>query len=171
VTDPAGGSGVAPARPLRIRPATRALVIDQFEQVLLVRFEFEFGTRWALPGGGIDAGETVVEALRRELREEVGLVDPDIGPLLWNRVHHIPILGTDFEGQHEQVHLVRCAHFTPAPMFSWEELNAERMFEIRWWTLAELATSETVLAPSNLAELAAAVVRDGPPETPWDAPV
>ena len=35
---------------------------------------------WGLPGGAIDPGETVVETLRRECREELG-VDVAIGPL------------------------------------------------------------------------------------------
>ena len=52
---------------LRIRPAARALVVDPDDRVLLVRFEFPAGTRWALPGGGIEPGETPEEAIRREL--------------------------------------------------------------------------------------------------------
>lgn len=33
----------------------------------------EFKDKWELPGGGINFGETPEEAMRRELREEVGL--------------------------------------------------------------------------------------------------
>ena len=58
---------------MRIREAVRALVLDPDDRVLLVRFEFPTATVWAMPGGGIEAGETIDDALRRELTEELGL--------------------------------------------------------------------------------------------------
>ena len=84
----------------RIRPAARGLVVTPDHHVLLVRFEFPAGTRWALPGGGLDAGEDHVAALRRELREEVGLVDVTIGPHVWTREHLIPFMDVDFNCYH-----------------------------------------------------------------------
>ena len=43
------------------------------ERVLLCRQEKPGKEYWLLPGGGVDGGETLIEALRRELREELGI--------------------------------------------------------------------------------------------------
>lgn len=49
----------------------RVLVQDEAGKVLLVRHTYLDG--WYLPGGGVDAGETMEAAAVRELREETGL--------------------------------------------------------------------------------------------------
>jgi 8-oxo-dGTP diphosphatase len=43
--------------------------------ILLVRQEKPGREYWLLPGGGVNAGESLVDALRRELEEEVGLAE------------------------------------------------------------------------------------------------
>jgi ADP-ribose pyrophosphatase YjhB (NUDIX family) len=43
------------------------------ERVLLCRHEKPGKEYWLLPGGGVNSGESLVEALRRELFEEVGI--------------------------------------------------------------------------------------------------
>ena len=158
---------------LRIREAVRAVLISPDQQVLLVRFEFPTGTRWALPGGGIDTGETPEQALRRELGEEVGYRDAVVGPHLWNRLHIIPFFNGRFDGQRERIHLVEVdAPFEPHPALTWPQLNAEFVFELRWWTLAEIAASDHVhFAPRELATHLRTLVEQGPPAEPFDVAV
>lgn len=54
----------------------RALVVSEDDAVLLVRHSYDMdfsGHSWYLPGGRVGRGESLVEAVRRELAEEVGV--------------------------------------------------------------------------------------------------
>jgi 8-oxo-dGTP pyrophosphatase MutT (NUDIX family) len=68
----------------------RALVIDEKRGVFLVKHSYVSG--WHLPGGGVEADETLLDALIRELREEAN-IEPTAPPKLHgmffnNRVSH-----------------------------------------------------------------------------------
>jgi ADP-ribose pyrophosphatase YjhB (NUDIX family) len=49
----------------------RALVMDEKGRILLVKHSYVHG--WQLPGGGVEPGETIRDALARELREEANI--------------------------------------------------------------------------------------------------
>jgi 8-oxo-dGTP pyrophosphatase MutT (NUDIX family) len=50
----------------------RAVVLDDANRVFLVRHTYVGG--WHFPGGGVEVGETAIDALRRELEEEGNIV-------------------------------------------------------------------------------------------------
>jgi 8-oxo-dGTP diphosphatase len=67
-----------------MEPRIRVSAILQWrERVLLCRHEKGEKEYWLLPGGGVNSGESLVDALHRELAEEIGIYDelPLEGPV------------------------------------------------------------------------------------------
>lgn len=58
--------------PFGIRNAVRALILQDQHVLLLRKGGDERGERYALPGGGQEPGESLLDALQRECREEIG---------------------------------------------------------------------------------------------------
>jgi 8-oxo-dGTP pyrophosphatase MutT (NUDIX family) len=141
----------------------RALIVDPANRVLLVRFTDEFGDWWSLPGGGVEPGESDLEGLTRELSEEVGLHDFELGPLIWTREHWL-VNPRRFGGQSERIYLVRAEPFDPAPTFTVEELAAEGVGGVGWLSLEELTSVTT--GPRTLAALVRDLIERGPPPEP-----
>jgi mutator protein MutT len=57
----------------RFTVTAAALIFNDAGHVLLLKHRFRTGSGWGIPGGFLEAGENPEQALRRELREEVGL--------------------------------------------------------------------------------------------------
>ncbi|MGH9086483.1 MAG: NUDIX hydrolase [Acidimicrobiales bacterium] len=66
------------ARPI---VAVGAVVVDHDRLLLVRRGRGPAAGSWSVPGGRVEAGETLAEAVTRELREETG-IDGVCGPLL-----------------------------------------------------------------------------------------
>ena len=123
----------------------RGIVLDGGDRVFLVRHTYVRG--WHLPGGGVEPGETALDALARELAEEGNLV-LDGPPALHGLFFNARVSRRD----HVAVYVVRAFRQT-APRGPDREL-AETGFS----PLAALPEGVTRGTVARLAEL-----RDGAP--------
>lgn len=156
-----GRKGLAPVDDLQYdleRSAVRVVLQEAGGRILL--FHAFLASRssagwWELPGGGIDPGETYLEAAVRELREETGLqVSPErFGPPRWRRSatwfgrgirrlqHEVIVHATIPSDQPEISH----AGQTPNEL--------EEYAGSRWWQVAEVLASAERFYPGRLPQL------------------
>jgi TDG/mug DNA glycosylase family protein len=123
------------------RQTVRAAVVDERGRTLLLRYGDDYGQWWTTPGGGREEGESDEQTLRRELEEEVGLVDFELGSLLWElRGWTREEIG--FGSFLSRAYLVRVGRFEPPHLTEGQEA--------RWFSPAELDGVST--RPPDLAE-------------------
>ena len=140
------------------RETARIMLVDEKNRIFLLKTHFDpevgLPPRWLTPGGGIDSGETTLEAAVRELREETGLrVDPDdlgepvlVGSGRWDWAD-----GISFHTYTDTIYELKVQKFDPDTSgFTQDELRD--ILEYRWWTIQELMQSDEQLAPHELRE-------------------
>jgi ADP-ribose pyrophosphatase YjhB (NUDIX family) len=146
---------------LPLRDVARALVFDPAGRLLLIAYESvrpidparpAMRTFWFMPGGGLEPGETHEQACQRELSEEIGVADAEIGPLV-----------ATCEGP---FHLFRMPRYARERYFHVrlpdDRVDTGRLAEtednpvlgVRWWTMDELATTAERIEPAGLPDLA-----------------
>jgi 8-oxo-dGTP pyrophosphatase MutT (NUDIX family) len=145
--------------PIVERSVVRLVVLDAVDRLLLFHTRDpcypDLGTWWELPGGGIEAGETYLEAAVRELREETGIVVAanQVGDPTWRRratFRHREVRRL----QDEVVVVVRLPDLGPSiDESNREEYEKEDYFGYRWWQVAEVTGSAERFYPGRLPEL------------------
>ena len=111
---------------------TRTAVIDADRRVLLVRHSY--GVGWHLPGGGVERGENIHMAARRELREEAAVVAEEEPHL-----HGMFLNDHNFPGDHVACFVLR--RFRQETFKPNAEIAEARFFDIR--SLPEETTAGT----------------------------
>lgn len=142
------------------RHAARAILLTPQDEVLLLRVKVRDQHIWITPGGGIEAGETPQQALQRELTEELGLMQAEIGPLLWQRQHTTTLYHRRW-CQSEDYFLVPCDRFVPHML---DRNEARLVQELRWWHLDEIAETEEQITPLLLVQIVATYLIHGAPD-------
>jgi 8-oxo-dGTP diphosphatase len=116
-----------------------AAVIERDDRFLVTRRPkgVHLEGHWEFPGGKCDAGESLDECLRREIREELD-VDADVAGELLNTTHR-------YEDRAVELHFFVCeVRGTPRPM---------QGQEMRWVTRADLRSLTFPPADEELIEL------------------
>ncbi|MFE0100905.1 NUDIX hydrolase [Streptomyces sp. NPDC059009] len=170
--DPAGEQAPVPdegdvaTRPLR--KVARVVLLDPEDRILLLHGH-EPGDQkddwWFTPGGGLEGDETRTEAALRELAEETGITDVDLGPVLWRRICSFPFAGRRWD-QDEWYYLARTTQRTAAVAEGLTELERRSVDGARWWTCRELTEAHETVYPTRLAELLRRLLDEGPPDHP-----
>jgi 8-oxo-dGTP pyrophosphatase MutT (NUDIX family) len=143
------------------RATARVILANPAGQVflLLTHFDPEVGLkpRWLSPGGGIDAGEELAAAARRELFEETGLVasKDQLGTQVWQTTGEwLWADGKSFHSFVDHFFLLVVEGFNPSQLdkSGWTPDEHRDVLEYRMFDVAELSDLDNLVGPPKLVE-------------------
>ena len=154
------------------RPTARVILLDPADRVLLMKGRLPSAPdrpgAWFTVGGGVEPGESFIEAAAREVREETGIADFVLGPVVWVREG---VMRMPEPMLFKECYVVaRCGAAEPTRA-GWNAFERELIDDIRWWNVPDLAiTTERVFPPglaSRLPDIVAGRLPAEPLVIPW----
>ena len=145
-------------QPGQHRETARVLLLDPNQRIFLLKTHFDpevqLPPRWITPGGGIDPGESTIQAAIRELDEETGIQvsGEQLGQEIW-RSEGIWRWG-DGINQHSYVDYFYQLEIDDLILdnSNWTDDERRDVLEFRWWKLDDLIESGESVGPSDLVE-------------------
>lgn len=139
---------------MRLRPASRLLITDPADRVLLFYFEHRSGalagqSYWATPGGGVEGDESFEAAAIRELWEETGIQVTEVGAQIAQRQLILQLPNGEHVNEDERYFRIRVTD-TQLSRSGWTAAEIECMTAHHWWSQAELEQTTEQVWPENL---------------------
>lgn len=137
------------------RRSAKVLLVDPAGRTLLFQVRQPSGPDaigyWFPPGGGVEEGEDLAVAARREVREEVGVELLSVGEVVDRREAIFTFEGNTYQ-QDEHYFVVRVPTLTVDDA-GWTDVERRAIAASRWWSRHELRSTAETVFPERLAEL------------------
>lgn len=159
---------------MRERLTARVLLFDPQGRILLMKGRLpnrpKASASWFTVGGGVEEGESLVEAALREIVEETGFTEVELGPVVWTREGEGVLVSGERVLFKESYLVARCLGGEPSRE-GWADYETDLIDDIRWWTLEEVAATTERIYPERFCELVGGVACGLYPEAPVEITV
>lgn len=155
---------------MRRRLTARVLLLDPEGRILMMYGRLPGHERgaWFTIGGAAEAGEDVLAAAAREIVEETGFTDFQLGPVVWRREGVLVIRSEPVF--FDEYYVVARTAGGELVRQGWQPDEHELIDDVRWWTRDELMASDEAVFPPGLAQLLEDVLAGCYPAEPFQIP-